>query len=205
MTTTTYRSATDKQLYWIDRTLATKQIDADVATEIRRQLDAGLNTKQAGAWLDLLFAAPDKPVAGAVTEADAFALLTGGAGRQISLEPDDRLDVELLRRLVELDRAKHVVQIGQGHGRLAIAGRSGYGVIDADGAIDDREFGVEAEVDKHPGILSRGLCPGWLPAGNSVAAQGHCSWWSGRSWRASVQRNAAWQPWRRRKRAISRE
>ena len=68
MTTTTYRSATDKQLYWIDRTLATKQIDADVATEIRRQLDAGLNTKQAGAWLDLLFAAPDKPVAGAVTE-----------------------------------------------------------------------------------------------------------------------------------------
>lgn len=67
-TYTIARPASEKQLYWIDKTLTEKQIDPEVAAEIRRQREQGMNTKQAGVWLDLLFAAPSKPVEGAATE-----------------------------------------------------------------------------------------------------------------------------------------
>ena len=41
--------------------------------EISAQLDAGMTGRQAGTWLDFLFAQPDKPVEGAVSEPGLYA------------------------------------------------------------------------------------------------------------------------------------
>ena len=59
-----------------------------------------------------------------------------------------------------LDGAKQVGQVGDGQSRLTIAPRRGDGIVDTQGAVDDRELGVRAQVDEgHRGIVGRGGAP----------------------------------------------
>jgi hypothetical protein len=61
--------ASAKQLYWINKLVDEKNISEIDRSDIHADLDAGiLTTKSAGVWLDLLFGASNRPVAGAVTE-----------------------------------------------------------------------------------------------------------------------------------------
>jgi hypothetical protein len=65
------------------------------------------------------------------------------------LGADQRLDPLATRFLVELDRAEQIAQVGDGQRGLAVGRRGADDVIDAVGAVDDGEFGVQAQVDKH--------------------------------------------------------
>ena len=68
---------------------------------------------------------------------------------QQHLGAEQRLDARAARFLVELDGAEQVVQVGDGQRRLAV-GRGGLDdFVDAVGAVDDGEFGVQAQVDEH--------------------------------------------------------
>ena len=61
---------------------------------------------------------------------------------------DDRLDAARARRLVELDEAELVGEIGERERRHAVGRRRGDGVVDAHRAVDDRVFAVQAQVDE---------------------------------------------------------
>jgi hypothetical protein len=75
--------------------------------------------------------------------------------------------------LVELDRAEQVVQVGDGQRHLAVGlGRRG-GIVDAQGAVDDGVFGVQAQVDE--GRDTRGRADGTGGSAAPVAATArHC-------------------------------
>ena len=68
-------------------------------------------------------------------------------------EPDfganQRLDAALARRLVKLDGAKQIAQVGNSQSRLAISGRGLDAVANAVGAVNDGKFSVQTKVDKH--------------------------------------------------------
>ena len=66
------------------------------------------------------------------------------------------LDAFGLGRLVKLDGTKQIVQIGDGQGGLAIVGSGLDHIIDAVGPVDDGKLGVQAQVDKHAGIVGKG-------------------------------------------------
>ena len=80
---------------------------------------------------------------------------------QRDIGTDDRLDAGALGQLVELDHREQVVLIGDGHGWQAELGReAGQGLhigaralarrrLDANQAVDQREFGVQMKVDEH--------------------------------------------------------
>jgi hypothetical protein len=73
-----------------------------------------------------------------------------GDGRlQQHLGAQNRLDARATRGLVELDAAEQVVQVRDGQGWLAGAGRGGDQVIDAGCAVDDGKLGVQAQVNEH--------------------------------------------------------
>ena len=78
---------------------------------------------------------------------------------QHDLCTNDRLDALAPRFPVELDGAEQVVEIGNGDGRLAIFGRGLDDFINTAGRVNDREFGVQAQVDKHAFIV---VFPGLL-------------------------------------------
>jgi hypothetical protein len=59
----------------------------------------------------------------------------------------------LSARRVKLDGPKQVVQIGDGQRHLPICLGCVDGIINATGAISNREFSVETQMDKHAGIL----------------------------------------------------
>ena len=61
---------------------------------------------------------------------------------------DDRLDALGARGLVELDRAEQVVQVGDRARRLRVVARRGHRIVDAQGAVDDGEFAVGAQVNE---------------------------------------------------------
>jgi hypothetical protein len=67
------------------------------------------------------------------------------------LGTDQRLDAGAARFLVELDRAKQVVEVGDGQRGLAIGGGGLHDVVNAVGAVNDGKFGVQAQMDKHGG------------------------------------------------------
>jgi hypothetical protein len=66
---------------------------------------------------------------------------------QQELGPDQRLDARAARGLVELDGPEQVVQVRDPQRRLAIVGRGLDDLVDAVGAVDDGELGVQAQVD----------------------------------------------------------
>ena len=73
---------------------------------------------------------------------------------------EDRLDALAARRLVELDRAEQVVEIGDRAGALPVLPGGGDRVVDAQGAVDDGVFGVGAQMDEgHAGIVGSGEGP----------------------------------------------
>jgi hypothetical protein len=55
--------------------------------------------------------------------------------------------------LVKLDGAKQIAQVCDGQGRLLIVSRSLHHIVNATGGIDDRKFGMEAQMDKHRPIV----------------------------------------------------
>ena len=55
--------------------------------------------------------------------------------------------------LVELHRAEQVVQVGDGQRRLAVGARRSGGLVDAQHAIDDGEFGVGAQVHEGHSVI----------------------------------------------------
>src|SRR6185312_16313739 len=65
------------------------------------------------------------------------------------LRADQRLDAGAARGLVELDGAEQVAQVGDGQRGLAIVGGGLDNFIDAVGAVDDGEFGMQAKVNEH--------------------------------------------------------
>ena len=68
---------------------------------------------------------------------------------------DDRLDALAARRLVELDHAEQVGQVGDGQRRLAVGGGGAHRIVDAHQSIDDRIFGMQAQVNELRGSHGR--------------------------------------------------
>ena len=85
-------------------------------------------------------------VAGAVAELHALALAAPGARGEVGLEPDDRLNVEGLRRLVELVGAVQVAVIGDRQRRHTHPLSAREQVLDARGPVQHRELGVAVQV-----------------------------------------------------------
>jgi hypothetical protein len=67
---------------------------------------------------------------------------------------EDRLDTRAAARLVELDRTEQVREVRQRQRRLTVGPRRGGGIVDAQRAVDDRVFAVQAQVDER----HRGHC-----------------------------------------------
>jgi hypothetical protein len=76
-------------------------------------------------------------------------VLVGAQALQHQLGADQRLDAGAARGLVELDGPEQVVQVGDRQRRLAVGRRGLDDVVDAVGAVDDGELGVQAQVDEH--------------------------------------------------------
>ena len=70
------------------------------------------------------------------------------ARRHVRFHPDDRLDLRLLRLLLELPGGVQVAVIGDGERRLLELLRALDQVLDAVGAVEEREFGVAVEMDE---------------------------------------------------------
>jgi len=85
----------------------------------------------------------------------------GAQALQHGLAADHGLDALAAAFLVELDGAEQVVQVGDGERRLAVRGGRLHDLVDAVGAVDDGEFGVQAQVDEHALIV--GKAGGALP------------------------------------------
>ena len=75
-------------------------------------------------------------------------LLAGGVVADVDLAADERLDPLLLRVLVELDGAGERAVVGERDGRHLELGRAGGEVRDPAGPVEDRELGVDVEVDE---------------------------------------------------------
>ncbi len=79
-----------------------------------------------------------------------------GAKRTIALRvvrdphvaADDGLQARAARRLVELDEAERVGQVGKSQRGHPVAHRRGHRVVDPDRAVDDRVFAVQPQVDE---------------------------------------------------------
>ena len=97
----------------------------------------------------------------------------GSAGRsgwaqvlQLHFGAQQGLHARATGSLVELDGAKQVVVVGQGQGGLAVGRGGGHHIVDAHGAIDHGELGMQAQMDEHRAILGR---PKGHPGGVSRA------------------------------------
>ena len=78
----------------------------------------------------------------------AERLVALGLVRQPDVAAEDRLDAARARRVVELDEAERVGEIGDRERRHAVGDGRGDAVVDAHGAVDDRELAVQAQVDE---------------------------------------------------------
>jgi hypothetical protein len=90
-----------------------------------------------------------------------------GKALQRHLGPQQRLDASAARGLVKLDRTKQVVQVGDGQRGLGIGSGSGHHFVDTVGAVNNGKLGVQAQVNKHGGILKVGA-----PGIGALGAQG---------------------------------
>ena len=111
--------------------------------------------------------------AGSAQEQGAVGLVAVGFVGDPDIAADQRLEPLAARSLVELHHAEEVGQIGQREGRHAVRRRGGHRVVDADDAVDDRVFAVQAQMDelrlhgRHftPSIQERNSihpCPPWF-------------------------------------------
>ena len=75
-------------------------------------------------------------------------LLLGGVVADVDLAADQRLDAGLLRVLVELDGAGERAVVGESDGGHLELGGAGGEVRDPAGPVEDRELGVDVEVDE---------------------------------------------------------
>jgi hypothetical protein len=92
-----------------------------------------------------------------------------GEALQQHLGADDGLDARAAGFLVELDGAEQVAEIGDGQRGLAVGSRRGHHVIDAVGAVDDGEFGVQAQMGEHRAILE-GAGPSSSQVGGGISS-----------------------------------
>ena len=81
--------------------------------------------------------------------------LLAAFGLEPEVGADDRLDPRLARGAVELDGAEHVRQVGDRERALLVRCRRLHRVVDAQGAVDDGEFGVGTQVNECHGGHSR--------------------------------------------------
>jgi len=78
----------------------------------------------------------------------AAGLLLAAVALQPDVGAEDGLDAFLARLAVELHRAEQVRQIADRQRALPVLGRRGHHVVHPQGAIDDGELGVAAQVDE---------------------------------------------------------
>ena len=97
-------------------------------------------------------AAGDVVLAG-LAPAHPGAVEPAGAGSQVSLHPDDRLDAVLARLLPELVGAEHEPVVGGGQRGHAHPGGLGEEIVDLGRAVEHRVLGVRVQVNE--GVGSR--------------------------------------------------
>ena len=90
-------------------------------------------------------------VGAAVVEVDALALEPGDVGREVRLDPDDRLDPGGLRLLVELVGPEHVAVVGHRHRRHPELGGALGQRSQPRRTVEHGVLGVDVEVDE--GVL----------------------------------------------------
>ncbi len=101
-------------------------------------------------------------------EQPGTAILPGGGRsrarrRDPGVAADDGLEALAAGRAVELDHAEQVGQIGQGQRRHAVGHRPGHGLVQADHAVGDGVFAVQAQMDESGGSHAGILLPGPTP------------------------------------------
>ena len=97
-----------------------------------------------------------------------------GLVAQQQVAANDRFDAFATRRLIELDHAKDVAEVGQCQCRHAVGFRRSYCVVDAHNAIDDGIFAVKAEVNErrlHSALFYGVPTPGLMRADRFVLHQ----------------------------------
>ena len=87
-------------------------------------------------------------MAGGVGGAAGVPFLEAGAGGDVDLAADDRLDAGGHRLLVELDGAEHVAVVGDRQGRHAAFLGALDQVADLDGAVEEAVLAVQMEMDE---------------------------------------------------------
>src|SRR5205823_2930936 len=94
----------------------------------------------------------------------------------VDLAPDERLDADLLRLAVELDRAGEAAVIGERDGRHLELGRAGDERGDAARPVEDRVLGVDVEVNERR--LRQGESSVALAQDRTIAARHRIAAWS---------------------------
>ncbi len=144
------------------RRVALLQSVADVAVAPARQRDQPVGPFVKPFAVDLRAAAmlmreigarqpvakPQVAVARGREQQDARRLVALAVVGDPHVAAGDRLDATRPRRRVELDQPELVREIGERERRHPVRRRCGDGVIDAQRAVRDREFAVQAEMDK---------------------------------------------------------
>ena len=75
----------------------------------------------------------------------------------VGLRADHRLDAVALALLVEVEDPVHVAVIGDAHRRLSVGDSPGDRLVEAGGAVEHRELGVDVEVRERIAHLVRTL------------------------------------------------
>ena len=76
------------------------------------------------------------------------ALVAAIARRDVDLAAEDRVDAALPRRIVKDDGREHVAVLGDGQGRHLELLRLVEQLVDAAGAVQQGELGVEMQMDE---------------------------------------------------------
>ncbi len=85
---------------------------------------------------------------GLYEEQRAERLVALGIVREPDVAAEDRLDARAARRLVELDEAERIGEIGDRQRGHRVGHRRTDRLVDAHRAVGDRELAVQAQVDK---------------------------------------------------------
>jgi hypothetical protein len=76
------------------------------------------------------------------------ALVEAATRRNVDLAAENRVDPALPRRVVEHHRREHIAVLGDRHRRLAEPGDLVQQLVDPAGAVEQRELGVQVQVDE---------------------------------------------------------